>query len=297
MKRVVIAGATGLIGRALTAELRARGDEVVRLVRKDPGPGDVLWDPAARTLDPAVLDGATAVVNFSGASIGRLPWTARYKREILDSRVSATSTLVAAIRAARVTPEVFLSASAAGYYGSRPSESLTEDSLRGTGFLSDVTAEWERTAVRVDDITRVVIARSGIVVATDGVLKPLLLLTRAGLSGPLGGGRQLWPWVSLVDETRALLHLLDRTLGGPVNITGPTPATANDLMRHLARRLHRPFFLPAPAFAVNALLGDAARDLLLVDQHPQPARLLDDGFVFTHTTVEEAVDAALVRTS
>lgn len=295
MKRVVIAGASGLIGSALTAVLRARGDEVVRLVRSRPGPGDVLWDPASRTLDPAVLDGATAVMNFSGASIGRLPWTPRYKREILDSRVSATSTLVTAIRAADTAPEVFVSASAAGYYGSRPNETLTENSSRGTGFLSDVTEEWERTALRADDVTRVVTVRSGIVAATNGVLKPLLLLTRAGLSGPLGGGKQLWPWVSLVDETRALVHLLDGTLSGPVNVTGPTPASAADLMRHLARRLHRPYCLPAPAFAVTALLGDAARDLLLVDQHPQPSRLLDDGFVFRHTTVEQAVDAALVR--
>lgn len=295
MKRVVIAGASGLIGSALTDVLRARGDQVVRLVRARPGPGDVLWDPASRTLDPAVLDGATAVVNFSGASIGRLPWTPGYKREILDSRVSATSALVTAIRAVDAPPEVFLSASAAGYYGSRPGETLTESSSRGTGFLSDVTAEWERTAFRADDITRVVVARSGIVVATNGVLKPLLLLTRAGLSGPLGGGRQLWPWVSLVDEVRALVHLLDGTLAGPVNITGPLAASAGDLMRHLARRLHRPYWLPAPAFAVTALLGDAARDLLLVDQHPQPARLLADGFEFTHSTVEQAVDAALVH--
>ena len=295
MKRVVIAGASGLIGTALTEALRARGDDVVRLVRKDPRPGDVLWDPAARSLDPAAVDGVTAVVNLSGASIGRLPWTPRYKREILRSRVDATSTLVAAMREARVAPEVFLSASAAGYYGSRPHESLTEDSARGTGFLSDVTAEWERTASRAEDVTRVVIARSGIVVATDGVLKPLLLLTRAGLSGPLGGGRQLWPWVSLADETAGLLHLLDGTLSGAVNVTGPTAASANDLMRHLAARMRRPFFLPAPAFAVKAVLGDAARDLLLVDQHPQPKRLLDDGFSFRHTSVEQAVDAALRR--
>ena len=295
MKRVVIAGASGLIGRALTDALRARGDEVVRLVRAEPQHGDVLWDPAARSLDPAAVDGVTAVVNLSGASIGRLPWTPRYKREILSSRVAATSTLVTAIRAARIPPEVFLSASAAGYYGLRPNETLTEDSPRGTGFLSDVTAEWEREALLAEDLTRVVIARSGIVVATDGVLKPLLLLTRAGLSGPLGGGRQLWPWVSLTDEIGALLHLLDGALSGPVNVTGPSSATANDLMRHLAERMHRPFFLPAPAFAVSAVLGDAARDLLLVDQHPRPMRLLESGFVFRHPTVEQAVDAALRR--
>lgn len=293
MKRVVLAGASGLIGTALRDALRGRGDEVVRLVRRNPGPGDVPWDPASRRLDASVLDGASAVVNLSGASIGRLPWTPRYKREILSSRIDATSTLVTALLTARVAPEVFLSASAAGFYGSRPGETLTEESPRGTGFLSDVTAEWERAALRADAVTRVAIARSGIVVATGGVLKPLLLLTRAGVAGPLAGGNQLWPWVSLADEVGALLHLLDGNLSGPVNITGPTAATANDLMRHLATRMRRPFFLPVPRFALTAALGDAARDLLLVDQHPQPKRLLDDGYVFTHTTVEQAVDAAL----
>ncbi|MET0479816.1 MAG: TIGR01777 family oxidoreductase [Mycetocola sp.] len=295
MKRVVLAGASGLIGTALAAALRARGDEVVRLVRRHPGPGTVLWDPKSRRLDPGVLDGATAVVNLSGASIGRLPWTPRYKREILASRVDATSTLVTALTAARVAPEVFVSASATGFYGSRPREVLTEDSPRGTGFLRDVTAEWERTALRAGDVTRVVLARSGLVAATEGVLKPLLLLTRAGVSGPLAGGHQLWPWVSLADEVGALVHILDGTLSGPVNVTGPTSASANDLMRHLAARMKRPFFLPVPGFAVKAVLGDAARDLLLVDQHPQPKRLLDDGYVFEHTTVEQAVDAALRR--
>lgn len=295
MKRVVLAGASGLIGTALTDALRARGDEVVRLVRANPGPGDVLWDPAARRLDAGVVDGATAVVNLSGASIGRLPWTSGYKREILSSRIDATSTLVTAITAARVAPEVFVSASASGFYGSRPREELTEESPRGTGFLSDVTAEWERTALRAADVTRVVLARSGIVVATDGVLKPLLVLTRAGISGPLAGGKQLWPWVSLDDEIGGLLHVLDGTVSGPVNLVGPTPGSANDLMRHLAARMKRPFFLPVPGFAVTAVLGDAARDLLLVDQHPHPKRLLDDGYVFRHTTVEQAVDAALRR--
>jgi uncharacterized protein (TIGR01777 family) len=295
MKRVVLAGASGLIGTALADSLRARGDEVVQLVRRNPSPGKVLWDPAARRLDPGVLDGASAVVNLSGASIGRLPWTPRYKREILESRIDATSTLVTALFAAREAPGVFLSASASGFYGSRPRETLTEESPRGTGFLSDVTAEWERTALRATDVTRVAIARSGIVVATDGVLKPLLLLTRAGIAGPLAGGRQLWPWVSLADEIAGLLHILDGDLSGPVNITGPTAATANDLMSHLAERLKRPFLLPVPGFALNLALGDAARDLLLVDQHPRPTRLLGDGYVFQHSTVERAVDAALAR--
>ncbi|MFU8945873.1 TIGR01777 family oxidoreductase [Mycetocola zhadangensis] len=294
--RIVIAGASGLIGHALTAELSIRGHRVVRLVRRPArSPDELTWDPKSRVLDPRALSGADAVINLSGASIGRLPWSRRYRRSILASRIDATSTLVTAIRAAEHTPRIFLSASAAGFYGSRPGEVLTEQSARGTGFLSDVAAQWEADALRVADITRVVTLRSGIVLAVDGVLKPLLLLTRLGVSGPLGGGSQYWPWVSLDDEVAAIVHLLDSSIEGPVNITGPTPATASTLMRHLAKRLKRPFWLPAPAFALRALLGDAAKDLLLVDQQPQPERLLADGFTFSHHTVESAVDAALAR--
>ncbi len=294
--RIVIAGASGLIGHALTAELTLRGHRVVRLVRRSPrSPDELRWDPRTRVLDPRALSGADAVINLSGASIGRLPWTKRYKRELLSSRIDATSTLVTAIRGAEVKPPVFLSASAAGYYGSRPGEVLTEDSPRGTGFLSDVAAEWETTAMRVDDITRVVTLRSGIVLDRAGVLKPLLLLTRFGVAGPLGSGTQYWPWVSLDDEVAAIVHLLGSELDGPVNVTGPTPATATTLMRHLAKRLRRPFWFPAPAFALRLLLGDAANDLLLVDHQPVPQRLLGDGFTFRHETVEQAVDAALAR--
>jgi uncharacterized protein (TIGR01777 family) len=294
--RIVIAGASGLIGHALTAELALRGHRVVRLVRRPARtPDELTWDPTSRRLDPRAVSGADAVINLSGASIGRLPWSRRYRRTILSSRIDATSTLVSAIRGADVTPPVFLSASAAGYYGSRPGEVLTEDSARGTGFLSDVTAQWETDAMRVSDITRVVVMRSGIVLAVNGVLKPLLLLTRLGVSGPLGSGTQYWPWVGLDDEVAAIVHLLDSSIEGPVNITGPTPATATTLMRHLAKRLHRPFWLPAPAFALRSLLGDAAKDLLLVDSQPRPERLLADGFVFRQDTVEFAVDAALER--
>jgi uncharacterized protein (TIGR01777 family) len=294
--RIVIAGASGLIGNALAAELASRGHRVVRLVRRPArSPEELSWDPKSRYLDPRAVSGADAVINLSGASIGRLPWSRSYRKTILTSRIDATSTLVAAIRGAEVPPPVFLSASAAGYYGSRPGELLTEASARGTGFLSDVAAQWETDAMRVSDITRVVTLRSGIVLAADGVLGPLLLLTRLGMSGPLGGGSQYWPWVSLDDEIAAIVHLLDSSIAGPVNITGPTPATANTLMRHLAKRMKRPFWVPAPAFVLRALLGDAAKDLLLVDQQPMPARLLADGFTFRYDTVEPAVDAALAR--
>jgi uncharacterized protein (TIGR01777 family) len=292
--KVVVSGAGGLIGSALVDRLRHDGDDVVRLVRRPAkGADESAWDPSTGRVDRRVIASADAVVNLSGASIGRLPWTPRYKRAILDSRVTTTTTLAQAIADSPVPPSVFVSASAAGYYGSRPGETLDESSSGGTGFLSGVTVAWERAARGAADATRVVLARTGIVVATDGVLKPLIPLTRLGASGPLGGGRQYWPWVSLEDEVGGLVHALRGDVSGPVNLVGPTPATADELMHGLADRLSRPYWLPAPAFAIRAALGDAADDLLLIDQRIEPHVLESGGYSFRHPTVSEALDAAL----
>lgn len=292
--KVVIAGAGGLIGRALVARLRADEDEVVRLVRRAAdGADESAWDPDSGRVDRRVIASADAVVCLSGASIARLPWTPGYKRTILDSRLSTTSTLAHAIAESPTPPSVFVAASASGFYGTRPGQDLDESSARGDGFLSGVTGAWEKAARGVGDATRLVHARTGIVVATDGVLAPLLPLTRFGLSGPLGGGRQYWPWVSLADEVGGLVHALRSDVSGPVNLVGPTPATAGELMRGLATRLHRPYWLPVPAFAVRAALGAAGDDLLLVDQRIHPRVLEESGYVFAHRTVGQALDAAL----
>jgi len=292
--RVVIARASGLIGRPLVDRLRARGDTVVRLVRRPVASSDeARWDPAGGVLDPLLVEGADAVVNLAGASIGRLPWTRSYRREIRRSRISATKTIVDAIHAASAPPRVLVNASAVGFYGSRPGERLTEQSAPGDGFLSNVVQQWEWEAMRAADATRVVLARTAIVLASEGVLQPLMLLARTGLAGPLAGGRQHWPWVSLDDEVGALVHLIDSDLAGPVNIVGPEAATAATLTSALAAALHRPYWLPVPRLAVELVLGDAARDLLLVDQQVVPERLAGDGFVFTHRTVASGIDAAV----
>jgi uncharacterized protein (TIGR01777 family) len=292
--RIVVSGAGGLIGSALIERLRAGGDDVVRLVRRPADAADEsAWDPSTGRVDRRLIASADAVVNLSGASIARLPWTPRYKRTILDSRLTTTSTLAQAIADSPSPPDVFVSASAAGYYGSRPGEELDESSAPGTGFLSGVTVEWERAARAAADATRVVHARTGIVVATDGVLKPLIPLTRLGASGPLGGGAQYWPWVSLDDEVGGLVHVLRTPVSGPVNLVGPTPATADSLMRGLAERLSRPYWLPVPAFAVRTVLGDAADDLPLIDQKIVPEALETSGYAFRHRTVADALDATL----
>lgn len=294
--RIVIGGASGLIGTALGRSLETDGHDVVRLVRRPArGAGEAEWDPLAGVLDPAVVSGAAAVVNLSGASLGKLPWTAAYRSTILWSRLSATRTLVDAMNRAEQPPAAFLSGSAVGYYGDRPGETLTEDSSRGAGFLADVVVAWEDSALAAPDAVRTVLLRNGIVVDLAGVLKPLAPLTRFGVAGPLGSGRQFWPWIGLQDEVRAITHLLTSTLSGPVNLCGPQAARADDLMFELARRMNRPYLLRVPKIALKALLGDAADGLLLSDQRVEPRRLLDDGFTFSTPTVEQALAEALAR--
>ncbi|WP_337004943.1 MULTISPECIES: TIGR01777 family oxidoreductase [unclassified Microbacterium] len=293
-RRIVISGASGLIGAALAASLRADGVEVTTLVRRAPRlDSEAQWMPGERPLDPDVLAGAEAVIALGGASVGRLPWTRAYRRELVDSRLQATRTITTALRALRADAPALVSASAVGYYGSAPGETLTEDSAAGQTFLADLTVRWEAEARRAQDHTRVALLRTAPVVHRRGVLKPLITLTRLGVSGPLGRGTQIWPWISLDDEVRAIRHVVDAKIAGPVNLTGPTSASANDIGRALATRMHRPFWLPAPAWALRLALGDAAESLLLPDADVRPQVLERSGFVFTHRAASEAVAAAL----
>ena len=289
--RVLVSGASGLIGTELTRQLEVAGHTVLRLVRRPPrSRSEVRWDPATLTLDPAVFDGVDAVINLSGASIGRLPWTKSYRRQIMESRVQSVRTLTDAMRQAGTPPAVLLNASAVGIYGNRPGEELTEESAPGSDFLATVVTAWEAEARLAPEGTRVVLLRTGLVLAKGGALKPLMPIVRLGLAGPLGRGSQFWPWVSLHDETAAIVHLLGSSeLSGPVNLTGPTPATANEVIRAVAQALRRPFFLPVPEFVLTLALQDAARQLLLADQRVSSAKLQADGFRFTHRTAAEAV--------
>lgn len=294
-RRVVVAGASGLIGTALVESLRADGVEVTRLVRRPAAASDEQeWLTDGHSLDPDVLAGADAVVGLNGASIGRFPWTRAYKSTLLWSRITPTRALAGAIRALGADAPVFVAASAVGYYGSAPGVRLTEDAPRGESFLADLVGEWESAALAAADRARVALLRTAPVVHRDGVLKPLLLLTRAGLSGPIGRGTQVWPWISLDDEVRAIRHVLDGDLDGPVNLTGPTRATANDLGFALARELNRPFVVRAPAWGMRLVLGrDATEAILTSDMDVVPERLVASGFTFRHPTVEDAVREAV----
>ena len=294
-RRVVVAGASGLIGSALVDSLRADGIEVTTLVRRPPeAPGEVEWLTDAAPLDPAVLDGADAVVGLNGASIGKFPWTARYKNTLLWSRVTPTQAIARAVRELGTDAPAFVSASAVGYYGSAPGVRLDEDSPRGESFLSDLCGEWEGAALAAGDHARVALLRTAPVVHEDGVLKPLLLLTKLGVSGPIGRGTQVWPWISLEDEVRAIRHVIDTPIAGAVNLTGPTRATANDLGFALAVRMNRPFVLRAPVWGMKLVLGsDATEAILTADMDVAPTVLAASDFAFRHPTIEDAVAAAV----
>ncbi len=293
--RVVISGASGLIGRTLAASLRADGVEVTRLVRREPAADDeIAWRPGERPLDPDVLAGAAAVVCLNGASIGRFPWTRSYRHELVWSRLLPTQTVAAAVRALGEDAPAFVSGSAVGYYGSRHGVRQDETFPRGETFLADLCGEWEGAALAAGDRARTVLLRTAPVVHPESFLKPLMLLTRLGLSGPIGRGTQVWPWISLIDEVAAIRHLIDSDISGPVNLTGPTRATANDLGFALALRMNRPYLLRAPAWALRTVLGrDATQALLTNDTDVAPAVLERSGFAFAHRSVEDAIAAVV----
>jgi uncharacterized protein (TIGR01777 family) len=296
MNRIVVAGASGLIGQPLVRALRAAGHRVTTLVRRTPkSQSEVRWNPDAGELDPAALSGTDAVINLSGASIARIPWTLPYRRELVASRIDGTRLLAETMTAMADPPATFLSGSAIGFYGDRPRVRLDDDSPRGDGFLSDLVLAWEQAAALAPTATRVVNLRTSVVVARSGGLAPVRLLTMFGLGSRFGSGRQFWPWISLDDEVRAIIHLLSSAISGPVVLAGPTPATADEITQAYADILKRPRWLPVPAFAIRAALGEAGQRLLLDDMQVQPVRLAADGFEWRHRTVRDAIRSALGR--
>lgn len=297
MTTVVVAGASGLVGSALVEALKARGTYALRLVRRAPRTADEReWNPAAGELDPAILDGADAIISLGGASVGRLPWTKSYRHTLLHSRISTTGTVAEALLQLGDGAPAFISASAVGFYGSQPGEVLTEASQPGDTFLARLCMQWEGEARKVEDMTPVTLLRTAPIIDRAGVLGPMMKLTSFGLGGPLGSGTQMWPWISLRDEVQAILHVLDQQISGPVNLTGPQPASANDIGRELARHMRRPFWLPAPEWALKlALSAEATESLLTSDAHTVPEVLTSSGFQFAHASAAEAITAALAN--
>lgn len=290
--RVLIAGASGMIGTELQKQLRADGHEVLTLVRRTPKKDtEFAWSPESRVLDFRILESVDAVVNLSGASISRIPWTSGWKKQILESRVHATRALAEAMGMASTPPRVFVSGSAVGIYGDQPAVRLDENAPRGYGFLADVVAAWEEAALLAPEETRVVLARTGLVIGPGGAMTPLRVLTGLGAAARVATGGQHWPWISLYDEAAAIRHLLTSSLRGPVNLAGPTPATSDRVTRALAAAMHRWHLFTLPEKLISVGMGEAGRELLLASQKVVPQRLLDDGFTFRDETVEDAIQA------
>ncbi|MEY4174861.1 MAG: hypothetical protein RI900_2026 [Actinomycetota bacterium] len=294
--RVIISGASGLIGTALSARLRADGHEVQSLVRRTAGAGEITWDPAKGVLPAEALAGADAVVHLAGAGIGDRRWTDAYKREILDSRVRGTTLLAERIAECSQRPPVLLSGSAIGAYGVSETDEFDESSAFGAGFLADVCRQWEAaTAPAAEAGTRVALLRTGIVLSKrGGALKKMLPLFKLGLGGKFGHGRQWWSWVSITDEVGGIVHLLNAPVSGPVNLTAPAPTTCAEFTRTLGKVMRRPSMVPVPSFGPKLLLGSELADaLLFTGQKVLPRALQSSGYVFQHPTLDAALRAEL----
>jgi uncharacterized protein (TIGR01777 family) len=304
MTVVAVTGATGTIGAAVCRALAARGDQVVALSR-DAGRAKAMlgegvttfeWSDPNSTPPPAqALAGAGAVIHLLGEPIAQR-WTESAKHRIRDSRVMSTRMLVTALRALGddARPAVLVSQSATGYYGPCDDRALDEQAPAGTDFLAHVVTDWENEALAAADVTRVVTARTGVVLSpSGGALAKMLPPFRLGLGGPVAGGRQYVSWIHLDDEVRALIFSLDHAeLRGPVNLTAPNPVDNAELSRALGRALHRPAVLPVPGFALGLLYGEMG-EIVTTGQRVLPHRLLELGFEFRQPTIEPALRAVL----
>lgn len=280
--RVLISGASGLVGTELRRQLASLGHETVALGRGEKLTGDQM----------SAFD---AVINLAGATTGKIPWTKKYKAELVSSRLETTRNLVDAINSAKKKPKVFVSGSASGFYGDTGTEAATETTPKGTGFLSDLAAKWEEIAVQAQ--TRVVLVRTTMVMSRQlGALGKLLPLIKLGIGGPLGSGKQWWAWISLQDEARAIIHLIENSKAeGVFNLTAPEHATCTEIVRGLGKALHRPTLLQVPSFAMRLLIGEAADELLLCNQKMTADKLLSTGFRFDHPTLKSAIDYVVAK--
>jgi uncharacterized protein (TIGR01777 family) len=305
--KIVIAGGSGFLGKRLTEALAARGHEPVVLTRRphltpawefNTEPGRVrvaAWTPDGGVAGWAsVMEGADAVVNLAGESIGDRRWTATRKKTIRDSRLIATRSLVAAMGAATRPPRLLVSMSAVGYYGTeRADQILAEDAEPGSDFLAELCVEWEREALRAAPTARVILLRTGLVLSDDGGALPRMLLPfRLFSGGPLGSGRQYVSWIHRADWTGLVAWAMSQPdLNGPLNLTAPNPVSNREFARTVGRTLGRPSWLRTPGFVLRALLGEMAGPLVLGGQRVVPARASAGGFPFRHSTLDSALDA------
>jgi uncharacterized protein (TIGR01777 family) len=290
-QRIAITGASGLIGTALVGHLKSEGHTVQRFVRRPVvAPDEIQWDPKTGYVDIEALRGVDAVIHLAGVGVGDKRWSKKYKSEILNSRLLGTTAIAHAVN--EVKPQVFISASAIGWYGESGNRSVVESDRVGDDFLAAVCREWEGAADLVTDV-RTVKLRTGLVLdPTGGALGKMLPLFRLGLGGKLGNGKQWWSWITLHDVIRAITFLLENKVEGPVNLTSPNPVTNQEFTSALARAMHRPALFPAPAIALKIALGGFSSEIL-GSKKVIPQVLSDSGFTWDYPHITNALTALI----
>lgn len=290
-QRIAITGASGLIGSALVGHLKSEGHTVQRLVRRATvAPDEIQWDPKTGYVDLEALRGVDAVIHLAGVGVGDKRWSKRYKSEILNSRLLGTTAIANAV--AEVKPQVFISASAIGWYGDSGNRAVVESDSAGNDFLAAVCREWEAAADLAGDI-RTVKIRTGLVLdPTGGALGRMLPLFRIGLGGKLGSGKQWWSWITLHDVVRAIEFALVNPVSGPINLTSPNPVTNQEFTAALARALKRPALFPAPAFALKIALGGFSSEIL-GSKKVLPNALTEAGFAWDYPHITNALTALI----
>jgi uncharacterized protein (TIGR01777 family) len=288
-QRIAITGASGLIGSALVGHLKSEGHTVQRLVRRAPvSPDEVQWDPKSGYVDLDALRGVDAIIHLAGAGVGDKRWNKKYKAEILNSRLMGTTTIANAVT--ELQPDVFISASAIGWYGESGNRAVVESDKCGDDFLAAVCREWEAAADLAQN-TRTVKIRTGLVLdPTGGALGKMLPLFRFGLGGKMGNGKQWWSWITLHDLIRAITFMLESDISGPVNLTAPNPVTNQEFTSALARAMHRPALFPAPAIALKLALGGFSSEIL-GSKKVVPAALSEAGFEWDYPHITNALIA------
>jgi len=292
-QRIAITGASGLIGTALVGHLKSEGHTVQRFVRRPVVASDeIQWDPKTGYVDIEALRGVDAIIHLAGVGVGDKRWTKKYKAEILNSRLLGTTAIANAVN--EVKPQVFISASAIGWYGESGNRAVIESDRAGDDFLAAVCREWEGAADLVTG-TRVVKIRTGLVLdPTGGALGRMLPLFRLGLGGKLGNGKQWWSWITLHDQIRAITFLLENNISGPVNLTSPNPVTNQEFTSALAQAMHRPALFPAPALALKIALGGFSSEIL-GSKKVIPHALTEAGFAWDYPHITSALTALVPK--
>lgn len=286
---VLITGASGLIGKALSAYLRSQQFNVAILSRNSKD--GLYWNPASKISSPDLFKNIDVVIHLSGASIGEKRWTEKRKRELWESRVQSTEYLCELMQKSMRKPSLYIQFSAVGFYGSSRSDVCTESAESGTGFLANLARAWENASQSIEAMgIRRVLLRSGVVLAPHGgvleKLKPLFLL---GLGGPVGNGKQAFPWISLEDVCAAVVWAIHHKISGPCNLVAQQQISQKEFASQYGKILNRPAFLPTPAWVIRLVLGQMGEELLLGGVYVQPQKLLDSGYVYTHTDIESAL--------